>query len=188
MDVFENIDRYLFLLINQNYHPALDVCMFYISKNNFWIPLYLLLAYLIYKKDRALLLSVLISTALLILASDQLSVLCKNIVQRYRPCHNEELKNIVHLVKGHCGGQFGFVSSHAANTFALAVFIGGKLSRKWTITLIMWSLLVGYSRVYLGAHYPSDIIGGYILGVGLAILIDKFVFKRLLNRNNNFLS
>ena len=102
---------------------------------------------------------------------------------RLRPCHNLEIANLVHIVNDHCGGQYGFVSSHATNTFALAVFVGLLVKQKvsWlSPALIVWAAIVSYSRIYLGVHYPGDVICGAILGA----IIGKFVFM-LLNFLNN---
>src|SRR5690606_23087821 len=102
----------------------------WITGRFFWLPLYLLLAALVIIKFKKKAVIIFPAAILLILLSDQISVhLFKNIFMRLRPCHNPELASLVHVVDG-CGGQFGFVSSHAANTFALAVFIGGLLKKQ----------------------------------------------------------
>lgn len=93
---------------------------------------------------------------------------------RLRPCHNPDIANLVHIVDGHCGGQFGFVSSHATNTFALAFFVGSLLKKhiSWLLPLLLvWAGIVSYSRIYLGVHYPGDVLCGALLGV----IIAKFV-------------
>tara|TARA_R110001592_G_scaffold246255_1_gene507945 strand:- start:4748 stop:5164 length:417 start_codon:yes stop_codon:yes gene_type:complete len=120
----------------------------------------------------------------LIFLSDKISVyFFKEVFMRLRPCHNPEIANLVHIVNDHCGGQFGFVSSHATNTFALAVFVGLLLKKQisWLLPiLVFWAAVVSYSRVYLGVHYPGDIVGGALLGA----IIAKLVFM-LLNFLNN---
>ena len=131
--------------------------------------MYLLLLILIVRKSGwKFLLVILPVTALVITITDQLSVhLFKEVFKRYRPCHNEDIKNMIHLVKG-CGGLYGFVSSHAANSFALAVLIGNCLKSKWgnmIYFMIVWAVLVSYSRIYNGVHYPADIIAGGLLGI-----------------------
>ena len=143
--------------------------MQWVSDKYSWIPFYALLAVVIGIKLiwRSLLLIIPI-TALLITLSDQLSVhLFKNIFERYRPCHNINIQQFVHLVSG-CGGKFGFVSSHAANSFALALFTGLLLKTQIRFILpfmIAWAVLISYSRIYNGVHYPADIAAGALLGL-----------------------
>ncbi|NJM14748.1 MAG: phosphatase PAP2 family protein [Bacteroidales bacterium] len=111
--------------------------------------------------------AIVISIALAITLADQVSVkLFKNVFERLRPCHNESIMHLVHTVNNKCGGQFGFVSSHAANTFALASILYQIIKKQWfTIMIFCWAGLVAYSRIYLGVHYPADIAGGALLGV-----------------------
>lgn len=91
---------------------------------------------------------------------------------RYRPSHNFDLQGLVHLVNGYSGGLFGFVSSHAANSFGIAIFTALFLKNKWYwIFILLWAVLVSYSRIYLGVHYPADIIGGMVLGCFWAVII-----------------
>ena len=119
-----------------------------------------------------------------IIIADQSSVqLFKNTFQRLRPCHNEAISNLVHIVNNKCGGLYGFVSSHATNTFAFAVFTSLFFSKKYiSLLLIFWALVVSYSRIYLGVHYPLDVIGGGILGLTIGILVFKiylFTFNKV---------
>jgi len=179
-----NIDTQLFLFLNKIHSPFFDVVFEWISGRYSWIPLYaLLVVFLLIKfKQRLLLITPFI--VLLIVMSDQTSVhLFKNVFMRLRPCHNPDISNLVHIVNDHCGGQYGFVSSHATNTFALAFFVGSILKKhmSWLLpSLLVWAAIVSYSRIYLGVHYPADVLCGALLG----IIIAKFVLM-LFNAVNN---
>ena len=117
-----------------------------------------------------------LAAGLLAVATDQGSVLVKNKIQRYRPTHNLELKSKVHRIFNESGGKFGFVSSHAANTWGLAMFLILLLNfkkRYFAFLILFWAALVSYGRIYSGVHYPSDVLGGALLGMLLGFLIFK---------------
>jgi undecaprenyl-diphosphatase len=102
---------------------------------------------------------------LAITLSDQLSVILKNLAQRLRPCHEPALTGMVHLFNNECGGLYGFVSSHASNSFMVALLSLSFIKKRWfSVFIIFWALIVGYSRIYLGVHYPGDVLSGSILG------------------------
>jgi len=100
------------------------------------------------------------------LADESSLHLFKNVFERLRPCNEASLKAFIRLPTGRCaGGRFGFVSSHAANTFAVAVFLANLFKKRWfTAMIILWAAGVSYSRIYLGVHYPGDVLGGAMLG------------------------
>jgi len=179
LDFLDHIDRTLFLFLNGLHSPFWDQVMWWISDRFIWLPLYLLITgYLIYRYKWKVIV-ILLLTALLITMSDQGSVhLFKEVFKRLRPCHNPGISHLVHIVRGHCGGQYGFVSSHAANSFAVASYSLLLIrNRYYTISIIFWALLVSYSRTYLGVHYPGDILGGAILGIVLGYIIYRlFIF------------
>ncbi|NJO68350.1 MAG: phosphatase PAP2 family protein [Bacteroidetes bacterium] len=106
----------------------------------------------------------------MVIATDQVSVFIKDTVQRLRPCHDMAIQSLVHTVHG-CGGKFGFVSSHAANSFGVAMFFTMFFSHRWVgVMLMIWALIVSYSRIYLGVHYPGDVLGGALLGMIIGAL------------------
>ena len=123
-DLLVSFDTWLFLLLNSQHSEALDPIMVLISGKFTWIPLYVILLALVIRKYQVRSMLIVVPfIVLLITSSDQISVhLFKNLFERLRPCHNSELKEFIHLL-GNCGGQYGFLSSHASNTFALATFL-----------------------------------------------------------------
>lgn len=180
-----SLDKEIFLKLNGLGAPTLDAFMVFVSGKLEWIPFYALLIFVLFRKYRLKTFYILFFVVILITLGDQTSVnLFKNIFMRFRPCHDPDLEGLVYIVNNHCGGQYGFVSSHATNTFSLAVFVSFLLKNKWwTSILIIWAIIVSYSRVYLGVHFPLDIICGAILGV-LVALVD-FKLMKFINRKFN---
>ncbi len=187
IDTIINIDKELFLWFNSLHNSFLDTLMWWGSGKLTWIPLYAFFLYLVWKKFKTKSWLPVLGVVILIVLTDQLSVhLFKNVFERLRPCHDPSISEFVHLVNNYCGGKFGFVSSHAANTFGLAMFLWLCLRKAYPIfwIIFIWAVFVSYSRIYLGAHFPLDIFCGGLLGFLLATFIYKLLKKA--NKNLNF--
>ena len=177
------LDTNLFLYLNELHNDFWDTIMLLITRKETWLPFYLVIIYYFIKNYRIKSVLILVFLALTILASDQLSVLIKELVQRLRPVYNPEIENMVHNVLRK-GSKYGFVSSHAANSFAIFIFTSRIFkNRSYWALLFVWAILLSYSRIYAGVHYPVDIICGGILGYALGVLF----FKLMMFVENYFL-
>ncbi len=164
--MIKQLDWDLFLFINSHNSPFWDEVMYGISGKLIWAPLYLFILWLFYREHGRKVLVIFLFVLAAITLSDQISVHAfKDVFMRLRPCHDPALEGLVHTVRGKCGGQYGFVSSHASNSFNIALFSLLLLRNRWfTWFILIWASVVSYSRVYLGVHYPGDILGGAMLG------------------------
>ncbi len=171
--MIEELDRSLFLIINSINSPFFDEVMHYITRKYTWVPLYAFVLFIYFRERGREALLLTIFAIILITASDQGSVrLFKDQFMRLRPCHDPDIAHLVHIVRDRCGGLYGFISSHASNTFAFALFSHLVVRRRWfAVTLFSWATLVSYSRLYVGVHYPGDIVVGALFGMLTALLI-----------------
>lgn len=168
LDTLLQNDKELFLFLNNLGGSTWDGFWLFITDKLSSIPVYILLLLLFYKQfglKRTLL--ILTFIALMILSTDQLANFFKYGVQRLRPCYDAAVNESMRLVKDSCGGKFGYFSAHAANSFAIAIFFNTLLKSKYIgirIFLIVWALFVAYSRIYIGVHFPFDVLSGVLIG------------------------
>jgi len=159
-------DQKIFLILNSLHSPFFDTVMRILSMRTVWIPLYLAIIWMITRKYGRSSWIPLLIIPVLVLIDDRGSSILKNLTERPRPCKEPALAGMVHTVMGYCPGMYGFVSGHAANSFGVAAYSASLLGRKWfTWSIFIWAALVSYSRIYLGVHYPGDVLGGAMLGL-----------------------
>lgn len=181
-----DIDARLLLIVNGAHSPFFDSVMWCISGRWIWVPFYAVFAYLLFRRMSWKRASIcLVTIGLIILVADQTcATLIRPEIGRLRPANlNNPLSSFVHVVNGYRGGRYGFPSCHAANTFALAVFMSLVIRHKWfTVMMFSWAFVVSYSRMYLGVHYFGDLFCGATIGSLFAVLfyyLQNYLFKRL---------
>lgn len=165
-------DKELFLAIHYFRNGFLDIIMPAFTNRWIWIPLYAFFAWWLFNKFKFQILVILPVVAVMVLVSDQGANLFKNNVQRSRPCHDVELlKSSTIVTPNGCGGPYGFFSGHAANCFALTVFmllfVRKAQVKNWKpwLLLVVWATLVAWSRIYMGVHFPGDVLAGALFGI-----------------------
>ena len=178
IEALDNLDKQLFYFLNGLHHASLDPLMFAISGKILWIPLYIFLVYLIVKEWKKRWYVPLLAVGLAIGASDIIcSQVLKPTTERLRPTRDPEMQDKVHKVNGYRGGMYSFASSHASISFAISLFFHFLFRRKhsWTWLLFIWAIIVAYSRIYLGVHFPGDIIAGALIGMGFGWLAYRYI-------------
>lgn len=184
MEELISFDKRLFLYLNQHHTPWLDPVMFWMSQTYTWIPLYAFLLFVVFRHYGKESWLVVVCVAITITLSDQLaSGVFKPLFLRLRPSHDPELETLIHYVNGYKGGLYGFASSHASNVFALATFFWLMFRRTHNsiVILFAWAAVVAYTRIYLGVHFPGDVIVGAFIGV-LAAWIGYLLFTWAITR------
>ncbi len=166
-------DKSVFLTLNNVHTPFWDIFMWIYTDKLTWIPLILSLLFVLFRKNWKEALLVCVAIALTITLCDQFaSTLCKPYFARFRPAQDPDFSPFVQIVNGYRGGRYGFISSHAANSFGAVVLLSLIFrNRLFTITAILWAIINCYSRIYLGVHYPGDILCGTIAGIIIAYII-----------------
>lgn len=179
-------DEQSLLFFNQFHAAWLDPVIYQVTKTEFWIPLYALLLYLIFRNHKKEGWLILLGIAITILLADRItSGLMKPFFLRLRPTNEPSLEGLLHIVQGYRGGLYGFASSHAANTTGVAffIFLLFKDKYKWIWTIFIWAFVMSYTRIYLGVHYPGDILVGMLVGIGSGYSGFRFYRWLLSNRN-----
>ncbi|ESU29422.1 membrane-associated phospholipid phosphatase [Flavobacterium limnosediminis JC2902] len=182
MEKIIHLDKQLFVFLNGLGSEQYDGLWLLITKQFHWAPVFLFVFYLLYKKlGWKHLLLILIFIAVTIAFTDQFTNLVKNNVQRLRPCNDLEIKNIIRIVKA--SDTFSYFSGHAANSMATTVLVFSVLKKyyRYAFLLFLFPLIFAYSRIYLGLHFPGDILSGYIFGALFGFGFSKmyFIFRKI---------
>lgn len=179
IDIIKKWDQEFFLFLNGLHNGFFDGFMFAFGQKIVWIPFMISVVYILIKQARRNSVWLISALILCIVLADQIaSGIIKDSVQRLRPSRDPSLSVLVHLINGYTGGKYGFVSSHAANTFGFALLSSFLFRRMiYTVTVFLWAAVIAYSRIYLGVHYPLDILGGIFVGI-IAALFCYWLLKR----------
>ena len=178
------LDQELLLFFNGFHSAWMDPVMILATKTIFWLPLYLVLIYLIIRNKKWDAVFYLVGVAVTITLADQItSSFMKPFFARLRPSQEPALMEILHTVNNYKGGLYGFASSHAANSFGVAMFIWLLFKGRyhWISVIFIWAAFMSYTRIYLGVHYPGDILVGIIIGVicgWIGFLLSNFLKAR----------
>lgn len=184
MEQLLSADQALFLWLNSFHNEFWDTIMIFFTGRSTWLPLYFFtIGFLFWKygwKEGGL---IVIMTLIAVGLSNTLtSEIMKPYFERLRPCKEDSLNGLIHLPHT-CGGLYGFASSHASNSFAFAsmmFFVLGKELKLPAIILMLWAVVVSYSRIYVGVHYPLDIVVGGLLGFAIAWVVNRQLLQRFL--------
>jgi undecaprenyl-diphosphatase len=182
MDALVFLDKQFTLWMNSFFSDYFDIFFYQYTSTIVWIPLYLAMAWLIFSKQGVRGVVTLFFIAVLILLADQIaSGLCKPLFERFRPSRDGVMQYLVHIVNDYRGGRYGFMSSHAANTFALSTFMALVIRNRFLgWSMFIWALFTGYSRIYCGVHYVGDVLCGALLGIIVGAVVYQFYLRSVL--------
>lgn len=171
-----NADKEAFLFLNSINSNVGDVIMSLFTRTEYWSLFFIAIIFFIFKQYKGKSYLVLLMIALIIVIADQGSGLVKNLVERLRPSHDETLKGLVHIVNKK-GGLYGYFSAHASNTFGVATFLSLLFKNKrFSYIVFAWATIASYTRIYLGLHFPGDILTGIVFGLATGWAIYKLLF------------
>ena len=194
MESLIELDQQLLLALNGSDSLFLDGLAKTLTTATTWIPLYVALFYLVLKSNdtaQKILFIVVCALLCVFVAGSLNDLIVKSLVARWRPTHDGQIGLMVDVVNGYRGGRFGFFSSHASNTFSLAVFFALLVrSRALSIALILWSFTNCWTRMYLGVHYPGDILCGLLWGgiVGSAVWFLHYKLSKQFTTDKSYVS
>lgn len=186
------LERNLFFALNGSDSLLLDNIMWTLSGRFVWIPLFLFILFvLLYKTQRKGAILTIIFFILVFVLSDQVSSsIFKPMFERFRPTHHPDFKDLVDIIDNYRGGQFGFISSHATNSFGLAVYLSLIFKNRLVIiSTLFWAAINSYTRIYLGVHFISDILAGAVVGCLIALILYSvyaLIFKYISRNGFNF--
>ena len=184
-DIINTTNLKLFFYINSHRNSFLDEIMYQLSSTVIWIPVYLFIIFILYKVYNKKSWIFILSAILMIIISDKVSTFFKYLMKTLRPSHEIYLKSMIHLSKAGPGGLYGYVSSHASNFFALAMFLLILFPSKYNwlkIGFLISAILVSYSRIYNGVHYPFDVVRGILLGSAIGLIFALILKINIINK------